>query len=120
PAPAPAAAPPSPAPAPAPAPEAHEIDEPELDGPIAETAPRTTVARQATIRNALDLGKVNLIGVYGSANARRALVRMPTGRYVRVKVGDRLDGGQVKAIGDGELVYVKGGRAITLKMIRQS
>jgi len=45
-------------------------------------------------------------------------VRLNNGRYQKVKVGDRLDGGRVRAIGDAELSYQKGGRSIVLKMPR--
>ncbi len=82
--------------------------------PSAPTA--TTVARAATEQNVLKLRRVNLIGVYGSPSNRRALVRMPNGRYKKVKIGDRLDGGRVAAIGDSEIRYVKGGRNVVLKM----
>ena len=41
---------------------------------------------------------MNLIGVFGSENDRRALVRLSSGRVVRLRVGDRLEGGQVAAI----------------------
>lgn len=75
-----------------------------------------SVARQATIEDALNLRRVNLIGVYGTASDRRALVRLPSGRYIKVKVGDSVDGGQVAAISDGELRYVKRGRNVTLKV----
>jgi hypothetical protein len=84
--------------------------------PSAPTA--TTVARAATENNALKLRRVNLIGVYGTPSNRRALVRLANGRYKKVKVGDRLDGGRVNAIGDSELRYVKGGRNVTLTMPR--
>ncbi|WP_170331150.1 hypothetical protein [Ruegeria arenilitoris] len=77
-----------------------------------------SVARQATIDNALNLRKLNLIGVYGTPANRRALVRLPSGRYKKLKVGDRLDGGKVVAIGDSELRYQKSGRNLTLKMPR--
>ncbi len=77
-----------------------------------------SVARQATIDNALNLRKLNLIGVYGSPANRRALVRLPSGRYKKLKVGDRLDGGRVIAISDSELRYQKKGRNLTLKMPR--
>ena len=77
-----------------------------------------TVSRQATVKNAIDLGKVNLIGVYGSASRKRALVRMPNGHYLKLKVGDRFDGGLVAAIGDSELSYVKGGRTYILKIVK--
>lgn len=86
---------------------------------VAPTAPSSaTVAKQATVRNAINLNKVNLIGVSGSPSARRAMVRLPNARYQKVKVGDRLDGGRVTAIGDSELRYVKGGRNVLLKMPR--
>ncbi|MDX1743428.1 MAG: hypothetical protein R3186_07530 [Ruegeria sp.] len=77
-----------------------------------------SVARQATIDNAMNLRKLNLIGVYGTPANRRALVRLPSGRYKKLKVGDRIDGGQVIAIGDSELRYQKKGRNVTLKMPR--
>lgn len=92
---------------------------------VAAVAPRTvspsipsstTVAKQATVKNAIRLNQMNLIGVYGKPSARRALIRMSNGRYKKVKVGDQIDGGRVAAIGDDQLRYVKGGRSITLKM----
>lgn len=86
---------------------------------VAPKIPSTaSVARQATIDNAINLRQLNLIGVYGSPANRRALVRLPSGRYKKVKVGDRIDGGNVIAIGDSELRYQKRGRNVTLKMPR--
>ncbi|MDC0739639.1 hypothetical protein N6L24_15220 [Cognatishimia sp. SS12] len=84
---------------------------------LAPTLPTTaSVARSATEKNVLNLRKINLIGVYGSAADRRALVRLSSGRYKKVKVGDRIDGGRVSAISSSELRYVKGSRDIVLKM----
>jgi len=77
---------------------------------------RASVAREATIENVLALNRLNLIGVYGSASDRRALVRLPTGRFVKLKVGDRLDGGQVAQIGPDRLLYQKGSRTLALEM----
>lgn len=109
---------PEPEPAAEPEPPPAEVDEPEpLDG-IATLPTTRTVAKKSTYANAIDLGEVNLIGVYGSSSNRRALVRMPNGRFVKVQVGDRLDGGKVAAIGDSELRYVKKGRTITLKIMK--
>lgn len=82
-------------------------------GPV----PRT-VASAATQENAINLRRINLIGVYGRPNDRRALVRLSNGRYVRVGVGDRLDGGRVAAINDNALNYVKSGRTVTLEIPR--
>lgn len=75
-----------------------------------------SVSRQATEENAIRLNRINLIGVFGTPNSRRALVRLSSGRVVRVQVGDRLDGGQVAAIGDGEVRYVKNGRNEVLRI----
>lgn len=76
----------------------------------------TTVARAATIENAMNLRDINLIGVYNRNDGRFALVRLSNGRLARVRVGDRLDGGQVTAISDNALNYVKRGRTITLQI----
>ncbi|MDF3413189.1 hypothetical protein HKX54_01870 [Sulfitobacter sp. M57] len=78
----------------------------------------TSVAKQATVKNALNLRKVNLIGVYGKPSNRRALIRLGNGRYQKVVVGDRIDGGRVSAIGQNELRYKKRGRDLVLKMPR--
>lgn len=77
-----------------------------------------SVARSATLENAINLNRINLIGVYGTPDNRRALVRLPNGKYQKVKVGDRLDGGKVSAIGDDDLRYKKGSRDVVLKMPR--
>lgn len=91
----------------------------------AMVAPRTvapsipssaSVAKQATVRGALNLRKVNLIGVSGKPASRSALVRMSNGRIKKVKVGDRIDGGKVVAIGERELRYSKKGRNVVLQM----
>ena len=74
------------------------------------------MARAATQEDVLPLREINLIGVYGRPNARRALVRLSNGRYVRVEVGSTLDGGQVTAIGEDALNYVKRGRTLALQL----
>lgn len=74
------------------------------------------VTRAATERNAIRLRDVNLIGVTGTPTDRRALVRLPSGRFVRVGVGDRLDGGRVAAIGETSLQYIQNGRNVTLEI----
>lgn len=88
--------------------------------PLTPSGPTaTSVARAATDPNAINLSKINLIGVYGTPSNRRALVRLPgSGKYEKVKTGDRLDGGRVQSISESALIYVKNGRAITLQMPR--
>ena len=93
---------------------------PQQSAAAATVAPRipssASVARSATERNAINMRQVNLIGVYGSPSNRRALVRLSNGRYQKVQVGDRMDGGRVSAIGDTELRYNKRGRDVVLRM----
>lgn len=94
------------------------VDEPEPEPGIANMPTTKTVAKKATVANAINLGSINLIGVYGSSSSRRALVRLPSGRFVKVKAGDRLDGGKVSAIGESQLSYEKKGKTIVLKMVK--
>ncbi|NNJ68415.1 MAG: hypothetical protein HKP54_10305 [Boseongicola sp.] len=75
-----------------------------------------SVARQATIEEAMRLNRINLVGVFGRPSDRRALVRLPSGRYVKVQVGDRVDGGTVAGISETALQYQKGGRTVQLTM----
>ncbi|THH35660.1 hypothetical protein E4Z66_11225 [Aliishimia ponticola] len=104
---------------------ARAAQEPEEPQQVAAVAPRTvqprapsktSVTREATVKNAINLRRINLMGVYGTPSNRRALVRLSNGRYKKVKVGDRIDGGRVSAIGDSELSYRKGARNIVLRM----
>ncbi|WP_226621978.1 hypothetical protein [Alloyangia pacifica] len=76
------------------------------------------VAKNATLSDQIDLRDVSLIGIYGKDSDRRALIRLPSGKYQKVQVGDRIDGGRIAAIDDDELRYVKGGRNVVLKMPR--
>lgn len=90
--------------------------EPKIVAPASPSP--ATVAASATVRNAINLNRINLIGVYGTPSNRRALVRLASGKYLKVQVGDKLDGGKVAAIGESELRYTKGGRNVTLQMPR--
>ena len=107
------------APAPTPAQPDEDVDEPEPVSAMPNLPTSVTVSKQATVKNAVDLGDITLIGVYGSSANRRALVRMPTGRFIKIKVGDRLDGGTVAAIGDNSVSYVKRGKTIVLAMTKK-
>jgi type IV pilus biogenesis protein PilP len=107
--------------APAPAPdlkpeEEEEIDEPETAKAAPKIPTKASVAKQATFKNAINLSRISLIGTYGTESKRYALVRQANGRYKKVKVGDRIDGGTVKAITANEVRYQKGGKLLTLSM----
>ncbi|MES2434463.1 MAG: translation initiation factor 2 [Pseudomonadota bacterium] len=118
---------PEPEAAPEPAPQLAAIPEKnssaEADGEpdVVSAAPKiptkATVAKQATFKNAINLSKLNLIGVYGTQSKRYALVRTAAGRYKKVRVGDTIDGGgRVAAITATEVRYQKGGRLVALAM----
>jgi hypothetical protein len=80
------------------------------------TGPSTVVSQNATFKNAINLSQINLIGVYGSQANRYALIRQSNGRFKKVFVGDRFDGGLVAAITESELRYSKGGQILALQM----
>jgi hypothetical protein len=96
--------------------EVDELDEPETASAAPSIPTRASVAKQATYKNAINLSKINLIGTYGTDSRRYALVRQSNGKYKKVKVGDKIDGGTVKAITDTEVRYQKGGKLVALKM----
>ncbi|WP_022703065.1 hypothetical protein [Pseudorhodobacter ferrugineus] len=107
----------------APAPKAEapadieEEHEPELKVSAAPRIPtHANVAKQATFKSAINLSKTNLIGVYGSDKKRYALIRSASGRYTKVRVGDKVDGGTVAAITRNEVRYQKGGKMLSLSM----
>ena len=105
-------------------------DDPPRPAPVQAAAPvvavaaepaiptRASVARRATVENVLALNRMSLVGVFGAEGARRALIRLPSGRFEKVAVGDRLDGGRVQAIRDGGVIYVRAGRSYALEMPR--
>lgn len=77
---------------------------------------RASVANAATEQDAINLRRMTLIGVFGSSANRRALMRLPNGRMVRVQTGDTVDGGRVAAIGENRVQYVKNGRNTVLEV----
>lgn len=61
--------------------------------------PGTGMQDAATTPSAIALDQLNLIAVVEADGMRHALVRLPDGRILRVREGDRLDGATVAAIG---------------------
>lgn len=96
--------------------EQDELDEPDTASAAPKIPTKASVAKQATFVNAINLSKTNLIGVYGSQSKRYALIRQSNGRYKKVRVGDKIEGGTVQAITENEVRYQKGGKLIALKM----
>ena len=63
--------------------------------------PRINAA--ATIDDGIVLDSIALIGVFGTEESRRALLRMETGEFVRVSLGATVDGWRIIAIGPEEV-----------------
>jgi hypothetical protein len=64
----------------------------------------------------LGRGDVALIGVFGSAGGRHALVLLPNGDTERVKVGDEIRGVQVTAISADAIHLRSRGRDSVVKL----
>ncbi|MFD1883085.1 hypothetical protein [Paracoccus pacificus] len=110
---------PSPPPGLSRVPQAQELDnEPEPERVVPKGGPTAAgVARTATQSRGIDLRRTTLIGIFGAGRNSRALVRTGNGRFVKLKLGDRLDGGVINSIGNGQVTYVKGGRQQALRIL---
>ena len=75
-----------------------------------------SVARSATIENALNLRKTNLLGIYGTADNRTALILLSSGRRVRVQMGESFSGWTVVAISENTVRIRKRNREEILRM----
>ena len=98
------------------APEAQAEPDVTAEAPAPRLPTNASVAKQATTKNALSLTRVALIGVFGSASQRYAMVRQSGGGIKKIVVGDTLDGGRVAAITANAVQYQKGGRMVTLSL----
>lgn len=91
-------------------------DEPELAS-VGDSTTSAQVGQSATISRGLDPRRTTLIGIVGAGKASRGLIRLRNGKIVTVRVGDRIDGGAITAIGDGVVTYNVGGRARQLRIL---
>lgn len=76
------------------------------------------VANAATLKNAMRLEEMNLLGVFGSKGSRRAILRLPSGEIMRVSKGAVIDGWVVSRIDAKSLRITRGGQAETLNIVR--
>lgn len=91
-------------------------NEPDVVAAVGGGSTTASVASNATLRG-MDLNRTTLIGVIGAGPASRGLIRLRNGKIVTVRLGDRIDGGPITAIGTGAVTYVKGGRPYQLRML---
>lgn len=96
------------------APEAQVEPETETAAPSLPT--NASVAKQATIKNALVTNRVALLAVFGTPSTRFAMIRQANGSVKKVKVGDTVEGGQIAGITANSVQYQKGGQIVTLSL----
>jgi type IV pilus biogenesis protein PilP len=84
---------------------------------VAAAAPVRAVRQPSPQREPrLGRGAMSLIGVFGGANGRHALIQLPDGSTERVRAGDQFRGVQVTAVAaDAVQVRVRG-RETVLKL----
>jgi hypothetical protein len=85
---------------------------------VPTAASSKSVIQAATVKNVLNLRDINLIGITGTKRNPNALIRLANGKVLKVKVGDRFNGGRVTQIGTATLTYAISGRSIILDMPR--
>ncbi len=86
--------------------------------PEKDTEPTpANIASLATQKRALKRQQINLIGIFGSADKRRAILRLQYRRLQTVKVGDVLAGGRIADITEDKVLYEKNGRQYALSIL---
>ena len=91
-------------------------DEPDVQAEIPRNAIGNAAAT-ATVKDGIQLGRTQIIGTVGSGRASRALVRLSGGRVITLRIGDRINGGTISAIGNSKITYVRSGRTLELPML---
>ncbi|MEX2520421.1 MAG: hypothetical protein WD969_13940 [Paracoccaceae bacterium] len=76
------------------------------------------VASAATLRDAIPLSDMNLLGVFGSSKSRRALLRLSSGQVLRVSQGTVVEGWVISRIDATSMRITRGGDARTLELVR--
>ena len=76
------------------------------------------LANAATLRDAIALDKTSLLGVFGTKDNRRALLRMADGRMKRVSQGEVIDGWVISRIQATSMRMTRGSEVRNLKLIR--
>ncbi len=73
--------------------------------------------REAATEHGLPLNQVSLIGILDLESGRKALLRMPDGRYRSVVTGDTIDGWRVSMIGIDAMRVTRSGQDQTLLLV---
>ena len=91
--------------------------EPEIASTIPEGRTAASVAAAATVKDGIHINRTQIIGTIGAGKASRALVRLSNGRVLTLRLGDKINGGTITAIGDSRITYSKGGRSQQLSVL---
>ncbi len=75
-----------------------------------------SVAQKATVKGALRLNEIAVIGIFGPEQAPEALIRMPGGKITRVKRGARLNRGRVAGIDANGVILQTGSQTRRLAL----
>lgn len=92
------------------------IDEPEIDPSDQSNGDAARAAQLATLKDAMPLNRVNLVGLFGPQNDLRALIRTPNGRIQEVAPGDKAGFGRIVGIDADGVMLEKFGRTSRLAM----
>ena len=94
-----------------------EVDaEPDVVAAIPQGA-NGSAGSSATVKDGIKLNSTQIIGTIGAGQASRALVRLSNGRVLTLRIGDKINGGQITAIGDSRITYQKRGQAYALGVL---
>ncbi|MGP9790171.1 hypothetical protein [Roseinatronobacter sp. NSM] len=77
------------------------------DAPRYTLPPGANMLDVATHPGAIALDKINLIAIVQQGDTRQALVRLENGTILRLRQGDRLEGGTVAAIADNAIYLLQ-------------
>lgn len=77
------------------------------DAPRYSLPPGASMLDVATHPGAIALDQINLIAILQQGDTRQALVRLANGTILRLRQGDRLDGGTVAAIADNAIYLLQ-------------
>ena len=83
-----------------------------------EGTPAPGPIRNAAARRGLDLGRISLIGVLDAKSGRQALLRTPSGEFLKVGRGDTVEGWRVSAINRDAVRLTRGGQNRTLLLVQ--
>lgn len=85
--------------------------------PIGRSAPKKV--QRAAVEQGIPLDRMALIGVLNLETGRQALLRLPNGRYERLKIGDTVEGWQVSTIGADTMRLSRNGEERTLILVNR-